>query len=171
MFLLFPGCSLAKFVCAVAFAVGCSINFISPSAPLDSPYVLLLSFSALQPPVGPLLAMAKPVLELADGTLPVTALSWSSDETHEWIAAGRVDGSIAFYNLTSKGQTSPNQTRLVVPEFVVTTNNVISRIGLPAFYFALGPCFARSLLETTKLTRYTLIQILGLLHQNPSFLP
>jgi WD40 repeat protein len=74
-------------------------------------------------PVEPLLAIASPVLELADGTQPVTAVSWSSDEVHEWIAAGRVDGSVAFYSLTSKGQTSPNQTRLVVPEFVVTTNN------------------------------------------------
>ena len=102
----------------------CRRNVITPSVHLPYLAFLWVSCSALQP-VEPLLAIASPVLELGDGTQPVTAVSWSSDEVHEWIAAGRVDGSVAFYNLTSKGQTSPNQTRLVVPEFVVTTNNVI----------------------------------------------
>ena len=122
----------------------------------------------------PLLAIASPVLELADGTQPVTAVSWSSDEVHEWIAAGRVDGSVAFYSLTSKGQTSPNQTRLVVPEFVVTTNNVffctMAMYGCWPFPLRRR---VRDLFgdEPQSLTLFTMICIAGLLHQNAFFQP
>ena len=164
----------------------CQLVFVS-AAPLpnlqkifDHPlcaivYLALLwvSCSALQP-VEPLLAIASPVLELADGTQPVTAVSWSSDEVHEWIAAGRVDGSVAFYSLTSKGQTSPNQTRLVVPEFVVTTNNVffctMAMYGCWPFPLRRR---VRDLFgdEPQSLTLFTMICIAGLLHQNAFFQP